>query len=1247
MDRIRAQVFVVFSASLLTIRGALYSATWNTDVDNSLWNVDANWTAPSTFPNAVDAVANFLTVGTAFRSVDLGQNITVGTLHFDNSNAYDIYDSSATPTFSLTFDVSVGNPQLNLNTTNGDATHEIDNTVVLNKTLILNQDTSQFFFAGEITGSGGITKQGPGRTILQTSGFNNTFTGTTTIEAGNISLNALNFSFPITLPGLVIIDGGTLELDNGGAIGSLDYRTGTLDQGGGIQTLELLSTGNALTMRNQTIDGPISFPNPGGATITFDTTNGGTATLNNADIHLNDGNYTFNIPHGNSAVDMEIDDGIDQFLGGTGNIIKTGTGTLRFSPPLGNSYSGLTTVSGGILAVNSGSNFAIPGSVHINGGTLRLDASEKITPSATLTQDSGGFDMQTFDQHFDSYTFNGGVLTQTGTLTLTNTSTALTMRDTTIPGPVKLDGDIVFDATNGGVATISGNLDIKSTAGSAARTFTIGGTGAQGMTVSGIISNTGTAGVVKAGTGTLTFSGGAANTYSSGALTTVSVGTLALSKTVGPAVPSTQVTIASGATISIGAAANQFVTNGILTVDGTLTLNNNDQIVGSSPGSSTATINLGSAQLTTGGAGQFTFDGTITGTGGSILIPGAADSATYIFTGTNSYTGGITINQGNLQGHSGSLKGNISNTGPDTLTFAQTFDGTCAGKITSVGPFVKTGGGTLSLTGSASSLSTATVSGGRLAVNTPLISPLTVSGALTVNSGTSLGGAGALAAGSVLIQNGATLSPGNSIGTLTIFGPVTQATGSTLEIEISPSGSTVAHDEVVINGSYTIQPGATLLIEPTPGIYPASFDFPIVDALPGQLSGTFSNVLITLPTFQVTVQYLTIPGDIDLSGAGVVQLPFSSFFTSGNEGAVAACLDTLSPAPGSDLELVIGELRFIPTLDLLGEALNEMQPSQFTALALAQEYATLYTNETLFSRLLQISETCEDAHCLNKKRAYWISGYGAFSTQRDQSDNPGFRTADGGITTGIDYQICPTGVLGAAVGYSAISLSWKHHRGHADMQNGYGALYGNFEGKKGYLMGSLIGSYNSYHESRHIVIGNSLIIPIDRKAKSHHHGYQVSGQMRGGFLYPFHGVEFSPFGELDYLYVHENGFREHGAKSLNLKVRSKDSDLLKGEVGLAVNRCFSLTKNQVAPFLSLSVLHEWRFMGKKYKASFEDSSCVMHVKGINPDRTLFSGSLGLTFLLPDEKQTLSLEYKGRFGDRYQDNQFLAQYLFHF
>ncbi len=292
------------------------------------------------------------------------------------------------------------------------------------------------------------------------------------------------------------------------------------------------------------------------------------------------------------------------------------------------------------------------------------------------------------------------------------------------------------------------------------------------------------------------------------------------------------------------------------------------------------------------------------------------------------------------------------------------------------------------------------------------------------------------------------------------------------------------------------------------------------------------------------------------------------------------------------------------------------------------------------------SEAKEEACKPEKHLGFWVSPFGGFAYQRNQSGQAGFNTGTGGITTGIDYSLAHHWTFGGAVGYSYEHLNWKEDQGYANMQNGYGALYASFYSKYAYLFAAGMGSYNHYNTARNISFGDGVLILVDRTAKGSHNGWQGSGHAQGGLLFG-KKVQFSPFVQADYIFVHENSFKEHGAKSLNLRVQNKNSNFLDAEAGIQVSRCFSMSRNKVSPTIGLSGIREWRFMGKRTKSSFAGSSCTMTTYGMNPDRRLISASCGLTFLFPDENQTLSLDYKGKWGEHFQDNRVLAQFLIKF
>ncbi|KXV05607.1 hypothetical protein AD930_10700, partial [Acetobacter malorum] len=223
--------------------------------------------------------------------------------------------------------------------------------------------------------------------------------------------------------------------------------------------------------------------------------------------------------------------------------------------------------------------------------------------------------------------------------------------------------------------------------------------------------------------------------------------------------------------------------------------------------------------------------------GAGAVIKGGSGLIT--MSGDNDYSGGTTINQGGLGAGTDTAFGTGAVTmaegtevafAADGLTLANQFilngdptfevDGaqsdTVSGAIAdggTPGDLVKTGTGTLSLTGTNSYTGTTEVAAGTLRVDGDSSA---ATGALTVDGGAALGGTGTVG-GSVTVQSGATLTPGDAgAGTLTIGGSLTLADGATTQYDLGQPGVTggAQNDLVEIGGDLHL--GGTLNITADP-----------------------------------------------------------------------------------------------------------------------------------------------------------------------------------------------------------------------------------------------------------------------------------------------------------------------------------------------------------------------------------------------------------------------------------------------
>jgi autotransporter-associated beta strand protein len=97
---------------------------------------------------------------------------------------------------------------------------------------------------------------------------------------------------------------------------------------------------------------------------------------------------TFNVGGGgaNLTISVPVTNGASTSAG----ITKTGAGTLTFSGSMANTYTGLTTVSGGALQLNKTSGaVAVAGDILVNGGTLQWNATNQVADTASITLNSG------------------------------------------------------------------------------------------------------------------------------------------------------------------------------------------------------------------------------------------------------------------------------------------------------------------------------------------------------------------------------------------------------------------------------------------------------------------------------------------------------------------------------------------------------------------------------------------------------------------------------------------------------------------------------------------------------------------------------------------------------------------------------------------------------------------------------------------------------------------------------------------
>ena len=812
------------------------------------------------------------------------------------------------------------------------------------------------------------------------------------------------------------------------------------------------------------------------------------------------------------------------------------------------SGSGSLTQSGSGVMTLTGAN-TYTGGTTINAGTLQLgiggtsgSITGNVTDNATLAFDRS--DVVSF----------GGVISGHGALAQDGSGTLVLTGDNTYTGGTTIGAGTLQIGNGGTTGAIIGNVtDNGALAFDHSDTVTFGN----------VISGTGH--LAQAGSGSLILTG--ANTYTGG--TTIGAGTLQ---------------------IGTGGTAGAIIGN--VTDNGALAFDHSDTVT-------FGNVISGTGLLAQAGSGSLILTGTNTYTGGTSLKAGALvlGNASAIGSGALAMAAGTT-----LSFSSGfTLANAITLSGDPTVNVGAGLSTTLSGGIsngTQAGDLVKTGAGTLLLTGADTYTGSTEVATGTLEVVGSLAS------SVSVDNGATLTGTGST--GNMTIASGALVSPGgDGVGTLTVNGNVSMASGSSYQVNATDTGS---NDLIHATGTATLGGGSVIALEAGSN-WNVSTKYTILTANSG-VSGTFggstSNFAFLTPTlsYDANDAYLTLARNTTA---------FASVGVTPNEIHTAAAIESTSSSAvyNAILPLAAGPAQ-AAFATLAGDNLAS------TRTAIVDD--SHYVRDAINNHLQGVQGTGETVQ-QDDQGSVWVSTWGHGGSQDSDGNAAAMSSTGSGVLVGTDREL-GTWRVGAVAGSGQLSNSSTEGAADAHSTDTVLGLYTGVDLGAWQLQGGAAHSWYTTRSHRQIDVAG-----IAGSETARYDNSVTQTYVDGGYQFTFARSSLTPFVDLARVWIHQGAINEGGGAAA-LDVQANGSSVNYGTAG--VRGVFEPSPG-LQLHASVGFQHAWGDLQSINQQQFAGGSDSFTVAGLPVAMNAGIFDLGIRFAL-SKNVTVDASYHGQFSN---------------
>ena len=535
--------------------------------------------------------------------------------------------------------------------------------------------------------------------------------------------------------------------------------------------------------------------------------------------------------------------------------------------------------------------------------------------------------------------------------------------------------------------------------------------------------------------------------------------------------------------------------------------------------------------------------------------------------------------------------------------------------------------GSSSLT-STLNIAVSSIISGLLSVNGVLNSPT-----VTIASTATLGGTGTVN-GEVTTYG--VIAPGNSIGTLTVDGNVTFASGSGYVVDVGLNGTA---DILASTGTISIDDSTLWL-----SMYDRSQLFTgssTVEIMRGDngIQGTFDDVVFTANTITHSITYLANSIEVEFT-----RISYSELAATPVQRTMALALDSLLNSASGDMLALLLSLDYDYTLLELQQTLERISPEvYFGYLDSAQQTALLLGNQIIDRAAYLRDLKRGDASCsqaglpglnagapisADSQWTAWMRGIGGWSHSGARDGYMAYSAGTTGLLIGVDGPLTSWLTAGINYAYTSTDLNWSRDGLKGNQYGNHAGAFVSADFKGFYGDASLGFGFLKSKGRRDITLPNQSI-----SAHADFDTITWLTQVNIGYDFEFNDFSLGPFAAIQHLALHQDSFTETDAGYLNLHVDDVNQSRTSSTFGGRLDYTLDLGNVQLIARAKAGWRHRFDNERTDLDAYFQDyADNAFTLTGLEPQSDALVLQTGVT-LLGGEHFMASLDYALGHGSR--------------